>query len=60
MSAASELIDERIASLRDWRGAALARMRALIHEALPAWMGMRGARSTSAKARRSMPRLSRR
>jgi len=45
MSAASELIDERIASLRDWRGATLARMRALIHEALPdvveswKWMG---------------------
>ena len=45
MSAASELIDERIATLRDWRGATLARMRALIHEALPdvveswKWMG---------------------
>lgn len=45
MSEASVLIDERIASLRDWRGATLARMRALIHEAIPdvveswKWMG---------------------
>ena len=45
MSEASELIDERIASLPDWRGATLARMRALIHEAIPdvveswKWMG---------------------
>lgn len=45
MSEASELIDERIASLRDWRGATLARMRALIHQAIPdvveswKWMG---------------------
>lgn len=45
MSEASVLIDERIASLRDWRGATLARMRALIHEAVPdvveswKWMG---------------------
>jgi hypothetical protein len=45
MSEASVLIDERIASLGDWRGAALARMRALIHEAVPdvveswKWMG---------------------
>ena len=45
MSEASALIDERIASLRDWRGATLARMRALIHEAIPdvveswKWMG---------------------
>jgi hypothetical protein len=45
MSTASELIDERIAGLDDWRGAALARMRALIHEAIPdvveswKWMG---------------------
>lgn len=31
----SELIDERIAALGDWRGETLARMRALIHEALP-------------------------
>lgn len=31
----SELIDARIAELGDWRGAALARMRALIHRALP-------------------------
>jgi hypothetical protein len=31
----SELIDERIASLGDWRGEMLARLRALIHEALP-------------------------
>ncbi|MGO4478391.1 DUF1801 domain-containing protein [Massilia sp. 2TAF26] len=45
MSEASVLIDGRIASLRDWRGATLARMRALIHEAIPdvveswKWMG---------------------
>ncbi len=32
---AGELIDARIAALDDWRGEALARMRALIHEALP-------------------------
>ncbi|CAN5312274.1 DUF1801 domain-containing protein [soil metagenome] len=32
---ASELIDARIAELGDWRGETLARMRALIHEALP-------------------------
>ncbi|MEQ8833529.1 MAG: DUF1801 domain-containing protein [Roseitalea porphyridii] len=32
---ASELIDERIAELGDWRGEALARMRALVHDALP-------------------------
>ncbi|MDI9273173.1 DUF1801 domain-containing protein [Stenotrophomonas sp. PFBMAA-4] len=32
---ASELIDARIAELGDWRGQALARVRALIHEALP-------------------------
>lgn len=31
----SHLIDARIAELADWRGATLARMRALIHEALP-------------------------
>ena len=31
----SDLIDERIASLGDWRGATLARLRALIHEAEP-------------------------
>ena len=42
---ASRLIDERIASLGDWRGEALARMRKLIHEADPEvvetwkWMG---------------------
>jgi hypothetical protein len=42
---ASELIDERIASLADWRGATLARMRGLIREAIPdvveswKWMG---------------------
>jgi hypothetical protein len=42
---ASELIDERIAGLADWRGAALARMRGLIREAIPEvveswkWMG---------------------
>jgi hypothetical protein len=29
------MIDERIAGLNDWRGATLARMRALIHEAIP-------------------------
>ncbi|AWH46731.1 DUF1801 domain-containing protein [Stenotrophomonas sp. ZAC14A_NAIMI4_1] len=32
---AAELIDARIAELGDWRGQALARVRALIHEALP-------------------------
>lgn len=32
---ASELIDQRIAGLGDWRGETLARLRALIHEALP-------------------------
>lgn len=32
---ASEAIDARIAQLGDWRGEALARIRALIHEALP-------------------------
>ena len=31
----SELIDGRIAELGDWRGAMLARLRALIHEAIP-------------------------
>ena len=31
----SELIDERIESLGDWRGATLAKIRALIHEAEP-------------------------
>jgi hypothetical protein len=31
----SELIDERIASLGDWRGETLAQVRALIHQALP-------------------------
>ena len=42
---ASELIDERIAELRDWRGETLGRMRKLIHEAIPEiveewkWMG---------------------
>ncbi|MDI7776303.1 DUF1801 domain-containing protein [Asticcacaulis sp. EMRT-3] len=42
---ASDLISGRIAELNDWRGAALARMRALIHEAVPdvveewKWMG---------------------
>lgn len=34
-SEASKLIDERIASLGDWRGETLARVRAIIHEALP-------------------------
>ena len=32
---ASQLIDERIAELGDWRGEALARVRALIREAVP-------------------------
>ncbi len=32
---APELIDARIAELGDWRGQTLARLRALIHEALP-------------------------
>lgn len=42
---AAALIDQRIADLNDWRGATLARVRALIHEALPdvveewKWMG---------------------
>ncbi len=42
---ASELISQRIADLGDWRGATLARMRQLIHEADPGvveewkWMG---------------------
>ncbi|MDE1916035.1 MAG: DUF1801 domain-containing protein [Sphingomonadales bacterium] len=31
----SQLIDQRIAELGDWRGAVLAHMRALIHQALP-------------------------
>ena len=31
----SELISQRIASLADWRGATLARMRALIQDAVP-------------------------
>lgn len=35
-SSASAQIDARIAGLGDWRGATLARMRALIHEADPA------------------------
>ena len=33
--AASELIDQRIAALPDWRGQKLAELRRLIHEALP-------------------------
>ncbi len=33
---ASERIDARIAALNDWRGATLAKVRALIHEADPA------------------------
>ena len=42
---ASELITEKIAGLKDWRGPTLARMRKLIHEANPdvveewKWMG---------------------
>jgi hypothetical protein len=45
MNEASDLIDQRIADLGDWRGAALARMRGLIREAVPEvveswkWMG---------------------
>ncbi|CAH0227188.1 hypothetical protein SRABI118_02371 [Massilia sp. Bi118] len=45
MNEASVLIDQRIADLGDWRGAALARMRGLIREAVPEvveswkWMG---------------------
>jgi hypothetical protein len=35
MKSPSELIDERIAELGDWRGEMLARIRALIHEADP-------------------------
>jgi hypothetical protein len=31
----SQLIDARIAELGDWRGATLAQIRALVHEALP-------------------------
>jgi len=44
-ASASALIDERIASLPDWRGETLARVRALIHDADPdvveewKWMG---------------------
>lgn len=34
-SDASTLIDGRIAALNDWRGETLARVRALIHEAVP-------------------------
>ncbi|CAN7444180.1 DUF1801 domain-containing protein [Acidovorax sp. LjRoot129] len=34
-AAASELIDQRIADLNDWRGQALSRVRQLIHEAAP-------------------------
>lgn len=42
---ASGLIDQKIAELDDWRGATLSRLRALMHEAVPAveeelkWMG---------------------
>ena len=42
---ASELIDEKVAALEDWRGASLSRMRKLIKEAAPdvveewKWMG---------------------
>ena len=44
-ASASALIDARIAELGDWRGDTLARVRALIHEAVPEvveewkWMG---------------------
>ena len=34
-ASASELIDGRIAALGDWRGRTLARVRALIHQAVP-------------------------
>lgn len=34
-STPSQLIDQRIADLGDWRGETLARLRALIHEAIP-------------------------
>ena len=34
-ASASQQIDARIAGLDDWRGATLARVRALIHEAVP-------------------------
>jgi hypothetical protein len=34
-ASATELIDERIASLEDWRGKTLGRMRQLIHDADP-------------------------
>lgn len=42
---ASQLIDQKIVKLGDWRGKTLSRMRALIHEAVPdvveeiKWMG---------------------
>jgi hypothetical protein len=45
MKSASELIDERIRELRDWRGKTLAKVRKIIHEADPEiveewkWMG---------------------
>jgi hypothetical protein len=45
MKSASELIDERIRELRDWRGKTLAKLRKIIHEADPEiveewkWMG---------------------
>lgn len=32
---ASDMIDQRIAELGDWRGATLAKVRALMHEAVP-------------------------
>jgi hypothetical protein len=32
---ATELIDEKIGALSDWRGPALARIRQMIHEAIP-------------------------
>ena len=44
-ASASDLITHKIATLDDWRGATLARMRDLVHEACPAvveewkWMG---------------------
>ena len=45
MKSASELIDERIRELKDWRGKTLAKVRKIVHEADPEiveewkWMG---------------------
>ena len=35
METPSQLIDQRIAELADWRGEMLAQVRALVHEAVP-------------------------